>query len=329
MRRLTGILTTADNRHAGRPAALSALTVLVLLLPVLFAHSALAAPASAAQAPHSAGDHSAVAETVPHGSEDARGGHHEDSGHGEGGHGGGLMHGSPWLYVGMSSIAIAFLTILGWLSTRRLQKVPGKLQNLMELVVGGLESFFVGILGPGSERHVPFLASTFLFILTMNLMGLIPFFKPATATLNMTIALALCAIVYVQVHAIRTHGLWGYIKHFMGEPIWLAPLMFPLHVISEIAKPLSLSIRLFGNIFGEETVILQLTLLGPLVLFGSKVLPIQFPMALFGVFTSVVQALVFTVLTAAYILMLTSGHEEHEEHHGAHSESAQHSPAAA
>jgi len=228
------------------------------------------------------------------------------------------MHGSPWLYVGMSSLAMAFLIILGALGTRNLQKVPGKLQNLLEMLVGGLESFYVGILGPGGERHVPFLVTTFLFILTMNLMGLIPGFKPATATLNMTIALALVAITYVQIQGIREHGLWGYIRHFMGEPLWLAPLMFPLHIIGELAKPLSLSIRLFGNIFGEETVILQIALLGPLVLFGSKVLPLQFPIVVFGVFTSVVQALVFTVLTSAYILIITSGHEEHEEHHAAH-----------
>lgn len=238
-------------------------------------------------------------------------------GHGHDSHGSGLMHGSPWLYVGMSSLAMAFLIILGALGTRNLQKVPGTLQNLLEMLVGGLESFYVSILGPGGERHVPFLVTTFLFILTMNLMGLIPGFKPATATLNMTIALALVAITYVQIQGIRAHGLWGYIRHFMGEPLWLAPLMLPLHIIGELAKPLSLSIRLFGNIFGEETVILQITLLGPLVLFGSKVLPLQFPIVVFGVFTSIVQALVFTVLTSSYILMITSGHEEHEEHHAA------------
>ncbi len=237
--------------------------------------------------------------------------------HGHDSHGGGLMHGSPWLYVGMSSLAMAFLIILGALGTRGLQRVPGTLQNLLEMLVGGLEAFYVGILGPGGERHVPFLVTTFLFILTMNLMGLIPGFKPATATLNMTIALALVAITYVQIQGVREHGLWGYIRHFMGEPLWLAPLMLPLHIIGELAKPLSLSIRLFGNIFGEETVILQITLLGPLVLFGSKVLPLQFPIVVFGVFTSIVQALVFTVLTSAYILMITSGHEEHEEQHGA------------
>lgn len=238
--------------------------------------------------------------------------------HGHDSHGSSLMHGSPWLYVGMSSLAMAFLIILGALGTRNLQKVPGKLQNLLEMLVGGLESFYIGILGPGGERHVPFLVTTFLFILTMNLMGLIPGFKPATATLNMTIALALVAITYVQIQGIREHGLWGYIRHFMGEPLWLAPLMLPLHIIGELAKPLSLSIRLFGNIFGEETVILQIALLGPLVLFGSKVLPLQFPIVVFGVFTSVVQALVFTVLTSAYILIITSGHEEQEEHHAAH-----------
>ncbi len=285
--------------------------VCLSLLAASFQPAAAGAPAHAAAPTH--GTHGAPA----HG--DAHGDAHDA-------HGSSLLHGSPWLYVGMSTLAIVFLVTLGALGTRRLSKVPGKLQNLLELLVGGLESFYVGILGPGGERHVPFLVTTFLFILTMNLMGLVPGLKPATATLNMTIALALVAITYVQIQGIREHGFWGYIRHFMGEPLWLAPLMLPLHIIGELAKPLSLSIRLFGNIFGEETVILQITLLGPLVLFGSKVLPLQFPIVVFGVFTSLVQALVFTVLTSAYILIITSGHEEHEgheEHHAARHSAAQ------
>ncbi len=225
-----------------------------------------------------------------------------------------LVHGSPWLYVGYSFIAIAFLVITGFVATRRMTKVPGPLQNLLELLVGGLESFFKGVVGPGGERHVTFLVTLFLYILVMNLMGMIPFMKPATSTLNMTIALAIVTIIYVQMQGIRANGLRGYVMHFVGEPLWLGPLMLPIHIIGETAKPVSLAIRLFGNIFGEETVVLQLALLGPIAIGGFKLIPIQFPMQLFGLFTSVVQALVFSVLAAGYIVVICAGHEEHEGH---------------
>lgn len=234
----------------------------------------------------------------------------------------GLVHGSPWLFVGYSFIAMGVLLLTGFLATRRISRIPGPLQNLMELLVGGLENFFVGVVGPGGERHVPFLVTLFLYILVMNLMGAIPFMKPPTSTLNMTIALALVTIVYVQIQGIRANGLKGYILHFWGEPWWLGFLMFPIHIIGELAKPVSLAIRLFGNIFGEETVVLQLALLGPIAIAGFKVIPIQFPMLLFGLFTSVVQALVFSVLAAGYIVVICSGHEEHAEHQAAHPPSA-------
>lgn len=237
----------------------------------------------------------------------------EEAAHGAEGESTSLVHGSPWLYVAMSWIAIILLVGVGAVATRRLQKVPGRLQNFLELVVGSLEQFFLDVVGPEGQRHVPILVTFFLYILVMNLMGLVPFLKPATSTLNMTIALALVAIIYVQIQGLLAHGFLGYVKHFLGEPLWLAPLMFILHVIGEIAKPISLAIRLFGNIFGEETVILQLALLGPLAIGAYKLLPIQFPMFVFGVFTSVVQALVFAILVAAYIVLMTA-HDDHGEH---------------
>ena len=108
----------------------------------------------------------------------------------------------------------------------------------------------------------------------------------------------------------------NYVKHFLGEPVWLAPLMFPLHVIGEIARPLSLAVRLFGNIFGEDLVIIVLltigaTVLKPLLSDLYVVVPIQFPMMLFAIFTSFVQALVFSMLVGIYISVAVAGHEEH------------------
>lgn len=216
-----------------------------------------------------------------------------------------------------SWIAIAFLGILSYFGTRNLQKIPRGVQNFLELAVASLTDFCKGILGAEGERFVPFIGSFFLYIFTLNLMGLIPGFKSPTSSLNTTIALAISAIIMVQVYTIRTHGLLGWIKHFWGEPWYLGPLMLPLHIVGEfIARPMSLSLRLFGNIFGEDTVLVQLLLLAVATVPIWLPIPYQLPMMLFGIFTSFLQALVFSMLVTIYISLGISHSEEHaEEHH--------------
>ncbi|HOK53284.1 MAG TPA: F0F1 ATP synthase subunit A [Armatimonadota bacterium] len=224
-----------------------------------------------------------------------------------------LVEGSPFVLVYMSWAVIIALTLIAYLGTRKLKKVPGPLQNLLEMAGSSLYNFVEGVIGPEGRKYAPFLATLFFYISIMNIMGLIPFLRAPTSGLNMTIALALTAFGYVQLQAIRANGFWGYIKHFMGEPLWLAPLMFPIHVIGELAKPLSLSLRLFGNVFGEEKIIVILAGLSPFIIQPwLKVVPIHFPMVVFAVFTSVIQALIFTILTAGYITVLIS-HEQEEE----------------
>ncbi|HEX29119.1 TPA: ATP synthase F0 subunit A, partial [Candidatus Poribacteria bacterium] len=161
--------------------------------------------------------------------------------------------------------------------------------------------------------YTPFVISFFVSILLMNLIGLVPGFISPTSNLNTTIALALIAVIGVQIIAIKEIGIWRYIKHFLGEPLWLSPLMFPLHVIGELAKVLSLSIRLFGNIFGEDTIIAVLAGMSPYFILGKveiPYIPYQLPMMLFGLLTAFLQALVFSVLTSIYIALFI-GEEEH------------------
>ena len=105
-------------------------------------------------------------------------------------------------------------------------------------------------------------------------------------------------------------GFKKWILHLLGEPIWLFPLMFPIHLIGELARPLSLSVRLFGNIFGEETVIAVLAAMSWVIIPHFISIPYQFPIMLFGVFTSFVQALVFSMLSAIYISIAVA-HSEH------------------
>ncbi len=199
------------------------------------------------------------------------------------------------------------------LATRNLKPLPaGKLQNFMEMVVGGLMDFFTDIVGERGRKYTPFMGSFFIFILCLNILGLVPGFQSPTADLNTTLAMALVAISGVQVIAIKELGFIPYIKHFLGEPMWLGPLMFPLHLIGELAKIMSLSIRLFGNIFGEDTIIIVLATLAVTFLPMWLPVPFQLPMMLFGLFTSLIQALVFSLLTAIYLATFISEH--HEEH---------------
>ncbi len=195
---------------------------------------------------------------------------------------------------------MAVLLLVCLLTTRRLTPVPGRLQNLVEFTVEALLRFFEGILGPEkARRYFPLLATFFLFILFSNWSGVLPGaghvkgFKPPTSTLSVTAGLAAVVFFTVQIAGIREKG-WKYLKHFI-EPI---PIFLPMTLIEEFVKPLSLSLRLYGNIFGEETVVAVLFSLAP---YFSPI-----PMQMLGLLFGFIQALVFTTLTAIYIANATA-----------------------
>ena len=217
---------------------------------------------------------------------------------------------------------VLIITLLFILATRKLKRLPqNKGQTLLELFVGGLIDFFGGILGDHGKKYVPFVGSFFIFILFLNYLGLIPGFQSPTADLNTTLALGISALIGVHIIAIKENGVVGYLRHFIGDPWWLGPLMFPLHIIGEVARAGSLAIRLFGNIFGEESVVINLTLLGlaiPAIAGIIPWMPIQVPMLFFGLFGGFLQALVFSMLTSIYIVTFLAHHDEGhdaEAHH--------------
>ena len=185
-------------------------------------------------------------------------------------------------------ILIMSATLFG----RGVQLLPKKGQNIFEVIVGGLEDFMVEITGPEGRFFFPYIATIFLFILVSNLIGLVPGFFSPTANLNTTLALAISTFVLTHVIGIKCHGA-KYIKHFLGPVWWLAPLMFILEMIGHLARVMSLSIRLFGNIFGKETVLGIFFMLAGLYL---APLPILF----LGILVSFIQALVFTLLSIIY-----------------------------
>jgi len=222
-----------------------------------------------------------------------------------------------WLSEGIVISVLTALTIalLAIVLTRSLNRIPDRKQTFLEIIYGALDNFVHNLVGDHYKRYVPLVATAFIYILIMNLAGLIPGWMSPTANINVTAGMALVVVAYVQFEGIRANGFVGYVMHFVGEPWWLFWLNVPIHVIGELAKILSLTIRLFGNIFGEDVVIVILILLG--VTFTKGLAPVQLPMYFLAIFTSFVQAMVFSILTCVYIALMTT-HEDHGEHHGEH-----------
>jgi F-type H+-transporting ATPase subunit a len=209
-------------------------------------------------------------------------------------------------------VVMLLIGLVCFLLTRRLDlRRPSKAQAALELVVSALQNMAVGLIGSDGMRYLPFVGTLFLYILLMNLVGVIPLWKTPTANLNVTVALALTTIVYVHYNGIRSNGIGGYLRHYVGEPWQMFFLNIPLHIIGELARPISLSLRLFGNMFGEDTVIAILIMLAaPL-----WIVPMQFPMILLTIFTSFVQAMVFTMLSCTYIAGFVAHDESHASGH--------------
>lgn len=232
-----------------------------------------------------------------------------------------------WENVVFSLIAALLLILFFGLSARPKRMVPSGLQNAGEALLGGLHDFFLGILGPEGRKYVPFVGTLFLYIVTMNWMGLLPFMKAPTSSINTTLALGLCVFVYVQYIGISKNGIKGYLYHFAGQPKdaigWgSAVLLFPLEIMGELIKPISLSARLFGNILSEDILLAVLVGLGVTVLafMNSPIgLPLQLPFMLLSTLFGLIQGLVFSLLAAIYIVMMLP-HEDHghdEAHAGA------------
>jgi F-type H+-transporting ATPase subunit a len=221
--------------------------------------------------------------------------------------------------VPMAVLVVLVLGVLVRLGMRRPQREPAGLQNVIEWVFGGLENTWRGVLGDHAPRFAPFLSTLFIYILLMNWLGLVPGFKSPTANLNTTVALALVVFLVVQAYGVKENGFIGYAKHFTGDVWWLAPLMFPIHVIGELARPLSLSLRLYGNVSGEDTIIMVLVALGTTLfhrgLAGmTEAAPygLAAPMIALALFTSMVQAYIFSLLASVYLAGVVHGHgEEH------------------
>jgi F-type H+-transporting ATPase subunit a len=202
------------------------------------------------------------------------------------------IHGFPE-HVTYTWLAMAILIGLSLAARFSLKKTaPTGLQNFLETIVGALEDFVVDIMGPEGRPYLPLIGSLFLFILVCNLQGLVPGFDSPTANINTTLALALVAFSTTHYIGLKRHGV-GYVKHFMG-PMWvLAPLMLPIELVSHLARVISLTFRLFGNMIAKHKLLLVLALLAPYIA------PV--PILGLGLLVAFVQAGVFTLLTMLYL----------------------------
>lgn len=193
-------------------------------------------------------------------------------------------------------IVMAVLVLIAFLVTRNLQLVPRGWQHLPEIAVEFIFGLIDPMLGKHGRRYLPLVGTLFIFILFLNLSWLIPGMKPPTMDLSTTAAFGVTTIILVQIIGIAETGIGKYIHGYLSPNLMLAPL----NVIEEAVKPVSLSLRLFGNMFGEEMVVTIIALLVPLV--------VPIAIQLLGVLMGFIQAFVFTLLTITYIQVRTAGH---------------------
>jgi len=202
-------------------------------------------------------------------------------------------------HVIYSWVVMIILIVLSAIATKGITMIPTKGQNVLEMIISGLEEFMVSVTGEQGRWLLPLAATVFLYVATCNLIGLIPGCYPPTASLNTTLSCALPVVIFTHIIGLKFHGV-KYIKHFLGPVWWMIPIIFPIEVISHLARILSLTFRLFGNIMGHELV------LGILMgLAGLFFAPL--PIMALGIFVCFVQAFVFFLLSIMYF----SGAMEH------------------
>ncbi len=203
---------------------------------------------------------------------------------------GDFAHAYP--HVVYTWFVMLLLIVVGLLATKSISLIPNKLQNLMEAAISGLEEFMVDTTGEEGRWFFPILGTIFIYIFVSNLLGLVPGFMPPTASINTPLSCALVIFVCTHFIGIKYHGV-KYVKHFMGPMPALAPLMIPIEIIGHLARVLSLTFRLFGNMTGHEIVLMILFFLA-----GAYLAPL--PIMVMGLLVSFIQAFVFFLLSIIY-----------------------------
>jgi len=195
-------------------------------------------------------------------------------------------------HVTLAVFVILLLVVLARMMLKNMALVPGGVQNVFEITISGLDGMVTEIMGEKGKAYFPLIATLAFFIFVSNMLGLIPGFMPPTANLNTTAACSVIVFVLTHIIGLKEHGA-HYIKHFTGPVWWLSPLMLPIEIVGHLARPLSLSLRLFGNMTGHELVVLVLMFLVPFF--------VPVVMSIMGLLVAFIQAFVFALLSMIYL----------------------------
>lgn len=223
----------------------------------------------------------------------------------------------PWWTV-MFVLACLVSMLLIWVFKGRLSEDnPHNGQQFLEIVMEKFRGLLRDIVGPHGLKYLPVVATFGVLIFVANVMAFIPGLLPPTASVNVTFALGISSFIYYNYIGIKENGIFGHLKHFMGPVLFIAPLLFIIEVISNFVRPVSLGIRLFGNIFADEQVAATITNLAPPYSYWLLPLP---TMAL-GLFVAFMQTFVFVFLSVLYVAEV-SHHDDHEAHDDGQAEHA-------
>ena len=230
--------------------------------------------------------------------------------------------GAKFLPFAHSMLAVAICLVLALLARSAMLRAPKgpeglipeanlKPRNFFELYVEAILNMCRGVLGKDADRFFPLIGGIFLYIFVSNMLGVVPGFLPPTDQLNTNIPIAITVFAVYNISGIRRQGLVNYAKHFMGPVLWLGPLMVLIEVVSHLVRPVSLSVRLYGNIFGDHLVLN--IFMNELPQTVGMVLGYGIPVVFLGlgIFVSFIQAFVFSLLSVMYIALAIENHDDH------------------
>jgi len=223
----------------------------------------------------------------------------------------------PW-YTVMFFIACILSVVIIWIFKGKLsESEPGGAQQTLEVSVLAVRNMIEDIIGPHGLKYFPVVMTFAVLILVSNLMGLFPLFMSPTSATSVTFALGLSSFLYYNYIGISENGLFRHLKHFAGPIWWIAPLIFPIELISNLIRPFSLGIRLFGNLFADEKVLETLSGLAPPYTWFAPILLMPL-----SVFVALIQTFVFILLSQLYLSEVSHApHDSHAEHGAEHDES--------
>ena len=213
-------------------------------------------------------------------------------------------HGYSYIFVSHMLLVAVIVLVIAKLATSSLQLVPRGTQNIMEAYLEGILSMGKDVIGEDlSRKYLPLVGTLGLMIFFANIMGIFPGFESPSGNLNMTIALALIVFVYYNFEGLRVNGFIHYFGHFMGPLKILAPLMFPIEIVSHLSRIISLSFRLFGNIKGDDLFLAVILMLAPWIA--------PLPAYALLVFSAILQTFIFMILTYVYLAGAVLISEDH------------------